>query len=97
MEFQPEKVAEFKSFFESRKARIVSFPGCQHVELLRDHGLPHVYYTLSHWDDATDLENYRTSFFFEETWTATKKFFAGKPRAWSLIPDSGSSAVSGEE
>lgn len=87
MEFDPKKVGDFKKLFYERKAKINGFPGCQHVQLLQDHSLPNVYYTLSHWNDPDDLEKYRSSSFFEDTWTATKVLFSGKPKAWSLIPD----------
>lgn len=88
MEFHSDHIDEFKSLFESKKTRIEAFPGCIDVALLRDHGLPHVLYTLSHWDSADALENYRTSDFFDETWAATKRLFSGKPNAWSLISES---------
>ena len=88
MEFVPEKVEEFKALFYDRREKIANFPGCQQVQLLKDHSLDHVYYTLSHWNGPEDLENYRSSEFFEDTWTATKRLFSGKPKAWSLLPDS---------
>lgn len=87
MEFDPEKVIDFKKLFYERKPKISAFPGCQRVQLLQDHTLSNVFYTLSHWDGPDDLENYRTSPFFDDTWTATKALFSGKPKAWSLIPD----------
>lgn len=87
MEFDPTKVDAFKELFYARKAKICAFPGCQQVQLLQDHTLSHVFYTLSHWDNPEDLDRYRTSPFFEDTWTATKALFSGKPKAWSLIPD----------
>lgn len=87
MEFADEKVGDFKKLFYDRQAKINAFPGCQQVQLLQDHALSNVYYTLSHWDGPDDLENYRTSEFFEDTWAATKALFSGEPKAWSLIPD----------
>ena len=87
MEFVPEKVGDFKKLFYERQTKISGFPGCRQVQLFRDHALPNVYYTLSHWDGPNDLENYRVSPFFEDTWAATKALFSGKPKAWSLIPD----------
>ncbi len=85
MIFQEEKVSDFQAFFDAKKATIASFPGCEKVELLKDASLPNVFYTLSHWSRETDLENYRSSAFFKETWTHTKTLFAGKPEAYSLI------------
>ncbi len=87
MEFDLNKVDTFKKLFYERKAKITAFPGCQQVQLLQDHTLPNVYYTLSHWSSPEDLERYRTSPFFDDTWAATKALFSGKPKAWSLIPD----------
>ncbi|MEM6737540.1 MAG: antibiotic biosynthesis monooxygenase family protein [Bacteroidota bacterium] len=85
MDFKEEKVDNFVTFFETVKARIADFPGCNHVELCKDSKLDHVFYTFSKWDSEADLEKYRRSDLFEEVWSQTKKMFGGKPRAYSLV------------
>lgn len=87
MDFDPKKVNDFLTLFESVEAKIRSFPGCQHLELCKDASLDHVYYTFSHWKSETDLDNYRHSELFEGTWEKTKAMFGGKPLAYSLIPE----------
>jgi hypothetical protein len=86
MEFQPEKTDEFLELFEGVKNKIAAFPGCVHLELCQDPHLPHIFFTLSHWNGLEDLEAYRASPLFEGTWEKTKKLFAAKPRAYSLKP-----------
>ena len=85
MEFEPEKVDDFLALFEEVKNTIASQPGCTHLELCKDPSLDHVYYTFSEWEHEKDLENYRNSDFFKDTWARTKALFGGKPQAWSLI------------
>ncbi|MEO9482230.1 MAG: antibiotic biosynthesis monooxygenase family protein [Ekhidna sp.] len=86
MDFSPEKVSDFLSLFETVKDKISTFPGCHHLELCKDAKLDHVYYTFSKWESEEDLEKYRHSDFFDDTWTKTKALFGGKPMAYSLSP-----------
>jgi heme-degrading monooxygenase HmoA len=85
MEFDPSKVEDFLNLFDNVKEKIEQQSGCNHVELCRDARLDHVYYTFSIWQTEADLENYRASKLFEETWARTKILFGGKPSAFSLI------------
>ena len=87
MDFQSDKVEEFKTFFEQIKDKIAANPGCQHVELCKDSKMDHVYYTFSKWESEEDLERYRHSELFEEVWAKTKKMFGGKPSAYSLMQE----------
>ena len=85
MQFQSDKVDEFKNLFEERKEKIRSFPGCKYLELLQ--GLDakdSVFYTYSYWETEQDLENYRYSDLFKDTWALTKSMFAQKAEAISL-------------
>lgn len=85
MEFQKDKVEDFKRLFEERKARIRSFPGCQYLELLQGlDSMNNVFMTYSYWESEKDLENYRYSDLFNETWQLTKEMFSQKPRAVSM-------------
>ena len=85
MEFQEEKIEEFQSFFHTRKSGIADFQGCIDVKLMKDASEKNVFYTLSEWRSEKDLEAYRNSDFFRETWKETKRLFSGKPLAYSLI------------
>lgn len=85
MEFRTECVDEFIALFEEKKEKIRSFPGCQYLELLQ--GLDakqNVFATYSYWESEDDLNNYRYSELFKETWAATKKLFSKKPEAISF-------------
>lgn len=84
MEFQEDKVADFIQLFEERKERIRHFEGCRHLELWRQAGKEHVYFTYSHWNSESDLDHYRFSSFFKETWQLTKALFSAKAEAWSV-------------
>lgn len=83
MGFKPENCEDFKVLFYSVQPMIAAFPGCMHVELLRDKTNPDFFFTLSHWNSEKDLEAYRVSELFKDTWTKTKALFAHKPEAWS--------------
>jgi autoinducer 2-degrading protein len=87
MEFQPAHVDDFLAHFSTIKPLIRSFPGVQHVELHRDASQSNVFYTFSKWDGEGDLETYRQSDLFKGAWSQAKKWFAGKPRAFSLLED----------
>lgn len=85
MDFDPSKVDLFLDLFETVKDKIASFPGCTHLELCKDARENHVYYTFSRWNCEEDLEKYRHSELFQDTWAKTKVLFGGKPLAYSLI------------
>jgi heme-degrading monooxygenase HmoA len=84
MTFQKDKIAEFTAFFETRKATIKSFNGCRHLELWQDATNEQIFFTYSIWDSVADLDHYRFSEFFKDTWSRTKALFDEKPQAWSL-------------
>ena len=85
MEFDPEKVNDFLELFEVVKGKIICCEGCVHLELCKDAALDNVYYTFSKWESENDLNNYRHSDFFADTWIKTKALFGGKPLAYSLM------------
>jgi quinol monooxygenase YgiN len=85
LDFDPQKVDEFASFFRENKASIGSFPGCISLHLHRDADLEHVFYTVSIWESEEALEAYRNSDLFTRLWSFAKARFAGKPLAFSLI------------
>jgi heme-degrading monooxygenase HmoA len=83
MSFRDEELETFKIIFEESKNKIQNFPGCISVELLQDIQNKNVFFTLSFWDDAADLEAYRHSELFLNTWSRTKILFSEKPAVWS--------------
>ena len=83
MTFRNEEIENLKKVFENSKEKIRIFPGVLHLELLQDKEDPSVFCTYSHWASADDLENYRISPLFKETWAKTKPLFKSKAEAWS--------------
>jgi quinol monooxygenase YgiN len=82
--FRPEAVDAFISeVFEKSKVQIRAFPGCLHMELLRNIAAPNVLFTLSMWENEVALDTYRQSELFKETWAKTKVLFLEKAEAWS--------------
>lgn len=84
MTFQPERIEDFLSFFHERKHKIAGFPGCQSLRLLQDIKHDNVVFTYSIWEKEEDLEAYRHSELFIDTWKITKAMFAEKAQAWSV-------------
>lgn len=84
MTFQPDRLKDFTDLFEERKHIIRSFKGCNHLELWQDSVRENIFFTYSIWDSAADLDHYRFSDFFKDTWGKTKALFAERPQAWSV-------------
>jgi quinol monooxygenase YgiN len=84
MTFRPEECEPFIPLFQDRKQRIRGFEGCLHLELWRDSHDPCIFFTYSHWAAHQNLDHYRFSEFFKETWQLTKAKFAAPAQAWSV-------------
>lgn len=84
MEFQLDKIKDFKTLFDQNKSKIRAFEGCEHLELWQDIQNKSVFMTYSYWTSDAHLNNYRHSELFEEVWTNTKAMFSAKPQAWSV-------------
>lgn len=84
MHFTEAGVDEFLEIFNQNKQAIRDFPGCQHLELLKDLNDEYTYTTLSHWNDAESLEAYRKSALFGSVWGRVKTLFAERTQAFSL-------------
>ena len=85
MQFMPEKVADFKKTFDNTYDRIRNFEGCRFLELYQDEKDATVFYTISKWEHPDQLEVYRNSELFRQTWAITKSYFSGPPLAYSLM------------
>jgi autoinducer 2-degrading protein len=83
LSFKKENIVDFMALFEERKTLIRNFPGCNLLELWQDKDHPHIFYTYSHWQHPDDLENYRLSSLFQDTWTQVKHWFSDAPKAFS--------------
>ena len=84
MGFDPLKIEEFLSDFETVKHKIRAFEGCEFLELYRDKHNTNIFFTYSYWNTEADLENYRHSDLFKGVWAKTKPLFNAKPEAWSV-------------
>lgn len=83
MQFHPEQVSDFVEIFRKNQHRIAGFPGCNKVDLLNDVDHPEVFFTYSHWESPSALEDYRHSDTFRDIWAQTKVLFSAAPMAWS--------------
>lgn len=84
MVFREETLADFQQLFEERKGAIRAFEGCKHLELWRDINNRNIFFTYSIWNSEQQLDQYRVSEFFKDTWNRTKALFAEKAQAWSV-------------
>ena len=84
MHFTEPGVSEFLDIFNKNKVAIRNFPGCTHLQLLKDAEDETVFTTLSHWDNEASLEAYRKSELFGSVWGRVKTLFAERTVAFSL-------------
>ena len=84
MVFRQEETEAFKALFEERKSLIRNFNGCKRLELWQDKTNPQIFFTYSWWLSEDHLNAYRSSHFFDDTWTLTKEKFGGPPEAWTV-------------
>jgi heme oxygenase (mycobilin-producing) len=84
MHFTESSSKDFLEIFNLNKEAIRHFPGCSHLQLLKDAKAPLCYTTLSHWDKPESLEAYRNSELFEGVWSRVKPLFSKRTEAFSL-------------
>jgi heme-degrading monooxygenase HmoA len=84
MQFTNEGVEEFLHVFKKHQKQIRNFPGCTHLELLRDATHFNVFATLSHWQKQEDLEHYRQSELFGSVWGRVKPLMIDRTIAFSF-------------
>ncbi len=85
MNFTEAGVEEFLPIFNENKIAIRNFPGCTHLRLMKDDLDPLCYTTVSEWNSAGDLENYRKSELFGKVWGRVKTLFSARTQAFSLV------------
>lgn len=83
LDINPLKLSEFVRIFKSARPTILQSKGCQSVVLLQDVEHPSRVSTLSKWETLQDLDAYRNTPFFRETWEASKKTFQARASATS--------------
>lgn len=83
MTFKEENVEDFLKVFEESKMKIRNFPGCTHLQLLKDYHKSNIFSTYSIWEDDQALDAYRHSDLFVGVWAQTKVLFMEKPVAFS--------------
>jgi (4S)-4-hydroxy-5-phosphonooxypentane-2,3-dione isomerase len=84
MHFKSENVDLFLEIFHGNKGLIRKVKGCTHLELLKDVNNRLIYSTISYWEQAEDLENYRQSELFKNVWSRVKPLFSAPTEAFSL-------------
>lgn len=84
MTFRDEHADDFLAHFEKIKHDILEMPGCEKLRLHRDMSEPGVFFTYSQWRADADLQHYRNSPLFIETWKIVKAWFATRAEAWSV-------------
>jgi len=84
LKIHPDKVEEFKQFFETIYDRIREAQGCLSLRVVADlEGLGE-FFTVSEWESPAALEAYKDSAFFRETWPRVKTFLRDRPWAQSF-------------
>jgi len=81
---QEDKAKDFYALFVLTYPAIRSFKGCSHLELFTDTTFPNIFITFSRWESEQELENYRNSALFKETWRIVKAMFQDAPVAFSM-------------
>jgi autoinducer 2-degrading protein len=84
MTFQEGKAEEFGQIFHKVKNKIKTFRGCIFVEILQDLQDPNIFMTYSVWSSEADLERYRNSELFKDTWAIVKVLFSKPAEASSM-------------
>jgi len=85
MQFNPSEEESFIEIYERTRPAILAFPGCSHVELFKATNHSNSYTTISHWENADQLELYRSSTLFRSVWPQVKKLLIKPAEAYSLV------------
>lgn len=74
----------FEKIYKERNPSKNKIQGCRSVEVMKDVNEDLVYYTVSQWDANEDLEAYRASAYFSETWPMVKAQLSQRAEAFSM-------------
>jgi quinol monooxygenase YgiN len=84
MTFMESRIDDFMDLEKSICRDIRRFKGCRHLEILQDIHNRCVFFSYSHWESESDLEDYRRADFFKETWATLCRWFREAPETWTL-------------
>lgn len=84
MGFYKQNVDVFLQNFEDNKTTIRAFNGCTFLALYQAKEDPTVFFTYSHWESDSQLQDYRQSKGFRTLWSQLKPLFSMRPEAWSV-------------
>lgn len=82
----PHHIEDFKQVWIGHKSSIANMQGCISLQAYQDHKEPHIFFTISQWENEHALDNYRYSDFFKKLWSTVKPMFTEKAMAHSLQP-----------
>lgn len=82
----PQHIESFKQVWLGHKNGIAGMEGCISLQAFQDHKEPHIFFTISQWENLHALDNYRYSDFFKTLWSTVKPMFAEKAMAHSVLP-----------
>lgn len=77
--------AAFEEIYNRRNPHKNGVQGCHDVKVMKDVNEENIYYTVSTWESNDDLEAYRHSDYFKETWPMVKAHLATRAKAFSLM------------
>ncbi|MEO8149679.1 MAG: antibiotic biosynthesis monooxygenase [Bacteroidia bacterium] len=80
----PSRFHEFAKVYAEAQKTIITFKGCMELQVYTDVQQTNVVFTISKWNNESDLNHYRFSAFFKNVWTTVKPMFSAKAEAWSL-------------
>jgi len=76
--------SEFEKIYQVRNPFKNGVKGCTSVKVMQDVNHKDVFYTVSLWDSNDDLEAYRQSDYFAETWPMVKAQLSKRAEAFSM-------------
>jgi quinol monooxygenase YgiN len=82
----PACIDAFREVFIQHRKGIANMQGCISLQAFQDHKEPHIFFTISQWENEHALDNYRYSDFFKTLWSTVKPMFTAKAMAHSLSP-----------
>ena len=81
LNFTPAYCKQFEINFPEVKLKVEANKGCKEVKLFKAANC--VYFTVSKWETEDDLNAYRNTDFFKQTWAIFKANFSAKAEAWT--------------
>ncbi|GAB4375817.1 MAG: putative quinol monooxygenase [Salibacteraceae bacterium] len=85
MTFEERHTAHFWAVMNEVHDKILATKGCRELRVFHAVQQPEIVFTISSWNNVDDLENYRKSELFKQTWSTVKPLFKSKAEAWTLV------------